>query len=261
MAMEQIAAALISGGLVGLLLGVFGGGGSVIAAPLLLYVVGINDPHVALGTASAAVAANAAVNLIGHWRAGRVKWPCAIVFACAGLAGAWAGSSLAKTIDGSKLLIGFAVAMAAIALSMLRRAKAAGNPDVRLRLPDMARLAPMGVATGFASGLFGIGGGFLIVPGLMAAMGMTMANATASSLVSVTAFGLATATNYALSQQVNWPVAGLLLAGGTVGGVIGLWVSKQLAGRVDLARRLFAGLILLVAFYVAYRGVLALTGG
>ena len=78
---ETIILTLACGALVGLLLGTFGGGGSVLAAPLLLYVVGVSDPHVAIGTSAAAVAATALFNLFGHWRGGRVKWPCAIVFA------------------------------------------------------------------------------------------------------------------------------------------------------------------------------------
>ena len=92
--------AVLSGAVVGLLLAVFGGGGSVLATPALLYVVGLGDTHLAIGTSAAAVAVNAAINLAGHARGGRVKWPCASVFAAAGLAGALAGSSLAKQVDG-----------------------------------------------------------------------------------------------------------------------------------------------------------------
>jgi uncharacterized membrane protein YfcA len=187
-----IVATILSGALVGLLLAVFGGGGSVLAAPLLLYAVGVRDPHIAIGTSSAAVAANAAFNLMGHWRGGRVKWPCAATFAAAGLAGSFAGSTLAKAMSGAHLLLAFAIAMAAIALSMLSRPKSEGDPDVHVTAKLMLRLAPLGLLTGFAAGFFGIGGGFLIVPGLMLATGMTMANATASSLVSVTIFGAAT---------------------------------------------------------------------
>ena len=71
----MILSALASGAVVGALLGLFGGGGSVLATPLLLYMVGIDDPHVAIGTSAAAVAFSAAVNLFGHGRSGRVKWP------------------------------------------------------------------------------------------------------------------------------------------------------------------------------------------
>lgn len=251
----MIITAVLSGVLVGALLGLFGGGGSVLATPLLLYVVGIDDPHVAIGTSAAAVAVNALINLVGHGRSGRVKWPCATVFAIAGLAGSFLGSSLAKQVDGQKLLLFFAVAMAAIALSMLRRPKAEGDPQVHITWRLTLKLAPLGLLTGAAAGFFGIGGGFLIVPGLMAATGMTLANAAASSLLSVALFGAATSANYALSGLVNWPVAGLFILGGVAGGWVGLRGASLLADRATLARRLFAGLVLVVAAYVAWRAL------
>ncbi len=253
MSVFMIVSALISGAVVGALLGLFGGGGSVLATPLLLYVVGIRDPHVAIGTSAAAVAVNAAINLLGHGRGGRVKWPCATVFAGAGLLGSFLGSSLAKAVDGQRLLLFFAAAMAAIALSMLRRPKSAGDPDVHITIPLIMKLAPLGVLTGLAAGFFGIGGGFLIVPGMMAATGMTLANATASSLLSVSVFGAATSLNYAVSGQVNWPIALLFILGGLGGGALGVRGAGLLAGHVVLARRLFAGLVLIVAAYVAWR--------
>ena len=255
MSLFMIVSALMSGAVVGALLGLFGGGGSVLATPLLLYVVGIRDPHVAIGTSAAAVAVNAAINLLGHGRGGRVKWPCATVFAGAGLLGSFLGSSLAKAVDGQRLLLFFAAAMAAIALSMFRRPKSEGNPDVHITLPLMLKLAPLGVLTGLAAGFFGIGGGFLIVPGLMAATGMTLANAAASSLLSVSVFGAATSLNYALSGQVDWPIAALFILGGLGGGALGVRGTGLLAGRVVLARRLFAVLVLLVAAYVAWRAL------
>ncbi len=260
LAAPQIVAALASGALVGLLLAAFGGGGSVLAAPLLLYAVGVPDPHVAIGTSAAAVAANAAFNLAGHARGGRVKWPCAIAFAGAGLAGSLIGSSIAKAIDGRWLLLAFAFAMAAIALSMMRRPRSAGDPGVHITPRLVLKIAPLGLLVGFAAGFFGIGGGFLIVPGLMLATGMTMAHATASSLVSVALFGTATAGNFALGGFVDLRLVLLLLAGGALGGLAGLRLAKALAPRALLARRLFAGLVLLVAGYVAWNAASALTG-
>ena len=250
-----IVSALVSGALVGALLGLFGGGGSVLATPLLLYVVGIRDPHVAIGTSAAAVAVNAAINLLAHGRGGRVKWPCATVFAGAGLLGSFLGSTLAKAIDGQRLLLFFAAAMATIALSMLRRPKAVGDPNIHITPALMMKLAPLGMLTGLAAGFFGIGGGFLIVPGLMAATGMTLANAAASSLLSVSVFGAATSLNYAASGQVNWPIALLFILGGVGGGALGVRGAGLLAGHVVLARRLFAGLVLLVAAFVAWRAL------
>jgi len=92
--------AVLSGGAVGFSLGLIGGGGSILAVPLLLYVVGIGDAHVAIGTSALAVSANAFANLVGHWRAGNVRWSCAATFAIAGIAGAAIGSSLGKLVDG-----------------------------------------------------------------------------------------------------------------------------------------------------------------
>lgn len=250
-------AAALSGAVVGLFLAVFGGGGSVLAAPLLLYFVGIGDPHVAIGTSAAGVALNAMTGLTGHARAGRVKWPCATLFAGAGVLGALAGSTLAKQVDGRHLLLFFALAMVLIALSMLRKPRNEGDAAVRLDRRLTLRLAPIGLGAGFAAGFFGIGGGFLIVPGLMAATGMGLAAGQATSLLSVAAFGGATALNYAASGLIDWAVVGAMAVGGMAGTLIGLPVARRLGDNAVLGRRLFAGLILIVAVYVAVRAISA----
>lgn len=255
--MISLAAAALSGTVVALLLTVFGGGGSVLATPLLIFFVGMRDPHLAIGTSAAAVAVNAAMGLATQARAGRVKWPCALVFSAAGLAGSLIGAALAKKMDGAQLLSWFAAAMAMIGLSMLRAARSEGDPDVHLGSALVLRLAPAGLITGFAAGFFGIGGGFLIVPGLMAASGMTLAHAAATSLVSVTLFAAATSGSYAASHLVDWPVFAAMVAGGSLGVVIGVPVACRLAQHAATARRVFAMMILATSAYVAYR---ALTG-
>jgi len=251
-------AAGLSGALVGLLLTVFGGGGSVLATPLLIYAVGVRDAHVAIGTSAAAVAVNAVVGLATQTRAGRVKWPCAVVYGGAGLAGSLFGAHLAKQINGHVLLLWFAAAMVLVGLSMLRPAQSDGDVGVRLDPTLAARLIPVGGVTGLAAGFFGIGGGFLIVPGLMGTTGMTLTHAAASSLVSVALFGAATSASYAVSGLVNWSVFTALVAGGAIGAGAGLRVAAVLAARGQLARRLFAILIVSTAAYVACR---ALQGG
>jgi hypothetical protein len=256
---QVIALTVLSGAIIGVFLGTFGGGGSVLAAPLLLYVVGVRDPHIAIGTSAAAVAAIALFSLIGHWRGGRVKWPCAIVFAGSGLIGSIGGSSLAKMTQGDALLLGFSAAMAMIALSMFRKPQTTGDPEVTLTPDRVLKLAPVGLVVGLAAGFFGIGGGFLIVPGLMLAVGMTMTNATASSLVSVTIFGAATSANYAASGLVDARLIVLLLGGGAIGGAAGIMLSKWLAGRLTTARIAFAMMILAVAGFVAYQAARSLS--
>ena len=251
-----MALAALSGGVVALFLTVFGGGGSVLAVPLLLYVVGVRDPHVAIGVSAAGVSLNALTALTGQARAGRVRWPCALTFALFGASGAWFGSSIAKANDGERLLLFFAVAMAAVGLAMLRPARSEGSALVRLSPRLAPRVALSGAGVGAAAGFFGIGGGFLIVPGLMGATGMTLALAQASSLVSVAAFGATTAVNYSLSGLVSWPLVAAMTAGGVAGTLTGLPVAKRLGANAALGRRLFAGLIILVAAYVAAKAVL-----
>jgi uncharacterized membrane protein YfcA len=249
------AAAALGGALIGLLLAVFGGGGSVLATPLLIYVVGVRDAHVAIGTSAAAVAVNAVVGLAGQARAGRVKWPCASVFGLAGLAGSLVGAHLAKATDGHRLLVWFAAAMALVGVSMLPPKKGEGDPGVRLTPGLTRRLAPVGLLTGLAAGYFGIGGGFLIVPGLMAATGMTLAHAAASSLVSVALFGAATSASYAVSGLIDWPIFLALVAGGGLGALAGGPLAGRLAGRAELARRIFALMVIAAAAYVAWRAI------
>lgn len=258
MELTQLLLAGMSGGVVALLLTVFGGGGSVLAVPLLLYVVGVRDPHMAIGASAAGVSLNALTALAGQAKAGRVRWPCAALFAVIGAAAAWAGSSVAKIIDGHHLLLAFAVAMAAVGLAMLLPKKGDGDPGVRLHRGMAPRVAVSGVGVGAAAGFFGIGGGFLIVPGLMWATGMTLAAAQATSLLSVAAFGASTAANYSLSGLVDWSVVGAMTIGGAAGTLAGLPLSKRLGDNAKLGRQLFAALILVVAVYVAVKAV---TGG
>lgn len=248
-------AALIGGALIAFLLTVFGGGGSVLATPLLLYAVGVRDPHVAIGTSAAAVAVNALGGLLAQAKAGRVKWPCALTFGGAGLSGALVGAHLAKQMDGARLLLWFALAMAVVAISMLLPKRSEGDPAVHLTPAMTLKLAPVGLGTGLAAGFFGIGGGFLIAPGLMAATGMTLANAAASSLVSVALFGAATSASYAFSGLIDWTVFVALVAGGAFGTLAGIPASKMLASRASVARRLFAAMVLATAAYVAWRSL------
>lgn len=251
--MESALIIAAGGLLVGFLLALFGGGGSVLATPWLIYVAQLPNPHVAIGSSAAAVAVNALFGLFAQARAGRVKWPCATVFALAGLGGALAGAHLAKSIDGARLLGWFALAMAAIAISMLLPRGSEGNPGVRLTPGLVLRLAPVGAGAGLLAGFFGIGGGFLIAPGLMAATGMTLTNAAASSLVSVALFGAATSASYAASGLIDWGVFAALVAGGALGTLAGAVVARRLEGRARLGRRLFALLVLAVAAYVWMR--------
>ncbi len=254
-ALSQSALGLASGVLVGFSLGLVGGGGSILAVPLLVYVVGVGNPHVAIGTSAVAVAANAAINLLSHHRLGNVIWRCALVFAAAGVTGAWFGSTLGKMVDGQKLLAAFSILMMVVAGLMLRPRSSAPGKTIDCTRETVLWLAGLGLAAGALSGFFGIGGGFLIVPGLILATGMPIINAIGSSLVAVTAFGMTTAANYAVSGTVDWTIAAMLLVGGVFGGIAGSRAAHAMAGRRQVLNNVFAGLIFAVAIYMLVRSV------
>ena len=256
----QMILGALSGVLVGFTLGLVGGGGSILAVPLMVYLVGVPQPHIAIGTAALAVAANAAAGLANHARAGNVRWPCGLTFAAAGIVGAFAGSTLGKGFDGDKLLFLFALLMLVIAVVMLRRRGQPGDPSVRINRENAPRLLGYGLGSGAFSGFFGIGGGFLIVPGIIAATGMPMVNAVGTSLVAVTAFGLTTAANYAWSGLVDWQLAGLFIAGGALGSWLGLQVAQQLSATKGWLDTIFALLVLGVAVFMLYRSARAMLG-
>ena len=246
---------LASGALVGFSLGLVGGGGSILAVPLMVYVVGVPEPHVAIGTSAIAVAANAALNLSNHARGGTVVWSCALTFAAAGIVGAFGGSILGKMMDGQKLLALFALLMLVIAVLMLKTRARIGMPDVQISMANIPAILGLGLATGTLSGFFGIGGGFLIVPALMLATGMPIMNAVSSSLVAVTAFGLTTAASYAWSGLIAWGLAGLFVAGGLGGGLLGTRSARLLSERRGALNIVFAAVIIAVALYMLARNL------
>ena len=251
--------AILSGSIVGLILGIVGGGGSIIAVPLLLYIVGIPSAHAAIGTSAVAVAVSAFANLLTKLRQDLVKWPCVLVFSAAGLVGNFAGSSLALKIDGQDLLVAFGILMVVVGMVMLLRRDSEGDPDVKLTFKTASHMLPwllsVGLAVGALSGFFGIGGGFLIVPGLMLATGMPITNAIATSLVAITIFGAATSANYAWSGLVEWNIATNFISGGIVGGIVGTLLQSHLVGKKGLLNSIFACFVIAIGCFVIFKGV------
>ncbi|MEZ5959253.1 MAG: sulfite exporter TauE/SafE family protein [Hyphomonadaceae bacterium] len=249
--------AVLSGSAVGLILALIGGGGSILATPALLYVVGVANPHVAIGTSALAVSVNAFANLINHARRGNVKWRCAMVFAAAGVVGAAIGAAIGKMTDAQILLPLFAVLMIVVGIAMLRQRKGDGDGEVVLNAQNAPKLIAFGLGAGGLSGFFGIGGGFLIVPGLIGATGMTMIQAVGSSLFSVGTFGATTAASYAFDNLIDWRIALLFIGGGLIGGMIGASFATHLAKQRGALQRVFAGVVFAVAAYMLYRTLIA----
>ena len=246
----------LSGVGVGFTLGLVGGGGSILAVPLMVYLVGVRNPHVAIGTSALAVAVNALTGLIGHARAHCVRWRCGAVYAGAGIAGALVGSTLGKRLDGHKLLLLFAFVMLVVGAMMLRRRRDAGIAGAQCTRENVPKVLGYGLVTGLFSGFFGIGGGFLIVPGLIGSTSMPVINAVGTSLIAVAAFGATTAVNYAVSGLIDWGLASVFVGGGILGGLIGAVMARRLARGSGLTS-VFAALIFVVAGTMIWKAIAA----
>lgn len=252
----QIALAAASGLSIGFALGLVGGGAGMLSVPLLLYVVKVGDPHVAIGTTAAAIAVTASINLISYARAGLVRWRTSVVFAAAGVGGAFAGSRWSLHVEGGVVMWVLAAIVAVVGTLMLMKTQtshmAAGAQEEAGR--GLAT-AGAGVAVGGVAGFFGISGGFLSVPALHFIARVPMLEAVASSLVSVVVFGATTAANYGMAGKVDVRLAFALVAGGVLGGHAGMRAAKAIAVKGAALRRVFALLLLVLAAYIAYRSV------
>src|ERR1700730_6052791 len=156
-------------------------------------------------------------------------------------------------LDGQRLLALFALVMLVIAVLMLKTRSRAGLPDVQMSWSNVPAIVGLGLATGSLSGFFGIGGGFLIVPALMLATGMSIMTAVSSSLVAATAVGLTPALRYAWSGVVSWGLAALFVAGGVAGGLAGTRSARHLSERRGALNIVFAAVIIAVAIYMLAR--------
>jgi uncharacterized protein len=254
MSFVQQVASVGSGVLVGFSLGLIGGGGSILATPLMVYLIGVANPHVAIGTSAAVVAANAAIGLTAHARSRSVNWRFGLSFAAAGVVGALTGSTLGKFVNGERLLILFAALMIVVGLFMLEQRKAPTQPMAVMDLPTASKLGGVGLGTGLLAGFFGIGGGFLVVPALIGVTRMNILTAIGTSLIPVLAISLTTALNYGASGLINWPLALLFVTGGFVGSLLGAQVAKKLAQSRQRLTEIFIVLVFIIAAYMMIRG-------
>ena len=239
---------------IGLAVGMLGGGGSVLALPILVYVLGQDVPE-ATTSSLVVVTAGALGGGLGHARAKRVCWRHAGSFTAAAVPGVVAGTVAGGAVSGTALLAAFAVIMLVAAVATWQRATDTDTDDgpweqgaacPPLRLP---RDLVAGVLIGFVTGFFGVGGGFLIVPTLAVALAFTMRTAVGTSLAIITATSLVgLVAHLAVGRGLDAGVT----AGMTAGCVVGALAGVALAGKVrqEVLGRAFAGLVTVVAVYL-----------
>ncbi|MEG3627884.1 sulfite exporter TauE/SafE family protein [Streptomyces poriticola] len=238
--MTALVLALVAGGAVGLALGALGGGGSVLAVPALIYLLGFTP--VAATTASLViVAATSATALYAHSRDGNVAWGTGALFAAAGIVPAFLAGAAAGHLPAALLTAAFALVAALAALRMLRPAGA--EPAERAKPVEAAGA---GAGLGAVTGFLGVGGGFLAVPALVNVLGLRMRRAVGTSLLVITVNSLAAlAARTGTGGDLHWA----LVAPFTGAAVLGAWDGRRLAARISGAalQRLFAGVLLVVA--------------
>ena len=252
----QLILSFFSGILVGFSLGLIGGGGSILAIPLLIYFVGYDHPHIAIGTTALAVGINAFLNLIPHTRAGHVNYRIGAMFSLTGIAGVIIGAELGLLTPGGKLLFIFAAMMLFISAIMFRRSlnikseQASKNKERKTTSRSTVKIMLSGLGVGFMSGYFGIGGGFLIVPALMLSSGLEIINAIGTSLISVGTFGIVTTLTYAVRGKIDLLISAFFILGGIGGGWLGARKASSLPTKT--LTQLFSIIIAIVAFYMLY---------
>lgn len=252
----MLALAIALGVAIGLTLGALGAGGSILAVPVLVQVVGL-PVSAATATSLVAVGSAAAAGAVGH--RSRVQWPIAAAFIATGAVGALGGAAVGRRLDEDVMLLGFSALMLVAAWRMLtacpsctrvgeERARAEAGPDTHPRFGArrVATAAAAGAGVGFLTGLFGVGGGFIIVPALTLALGLAMPAAIATSLVVVSGNAVV-ALAIRGPSSVDWPVAVAFTIPMLVGSIAG----SRIAHRLDPQKSLNAFAVVLVVVSVA----------
>ena len=260
---------VLFGAFVGFALGLTGGGGSLLAVPLLVYGLAI-APREAFGVSLAAVGATALVGVIPRIRSGQVELGTGVLFAVAGMLGAPLGTWIAGMIPETVLLGLFSVLMLVVAWRMWNKSQTKNEESLRaacdketrgptchrtedgkLRLTSRCAmlLGVVGLTTGFLSGMFGVGGGFVIVPALVLFSGMSIHRAVATSLLVIMLVSISgVASHFAAGRGISLEVTGLFVVGGVIGMSFGGLVSKRLP--TPALQKVFATGIVAVAIFI-----------
>jgi uncharacterized membrane protein YfcA len=256
--------------LIGVSLGALGGGGSILAVPALVYAAGQTPKH-ATTTSLVLVAITALIGIIPHWRAHRVRFGAGTVFGLVGVAGSLLGSRWNQAADPDLLLLAFAGLMVVAAAAMWRRTGRPASPARSLgaaaapvpialarpfELATLLKVAAAGTVVGLLTGFFGVGGGFVIVPALVLALGFTMPEAVGTSLLVITINSVVALSTRFHSGAIEW---GTVIPF-TLASLLGVVIGTRLASTKDSTslQRWFVVLLVAVATYTAVHSALAL---
>jgi uncharacterized protein len=259
----MITAAIAIGLGVGLVVGELGGGGSLLTVPALVFLLGM-PPHSAATASLVIVGTSSVIGLLARVRTGQIRWASGFGIGAIGALTAVGGTVLSRRLNPHVLLLTFAALILLAAFFMLRRTPApatapAGTELAHFRLVRVARPATIAVAgavAGLATGLFGVGGGFLVVPALVVALGCPMPVAIGTSLLVIVINSAVSLSTRITTNPFDWRVIIPVTLAAVIGTLVGKTVADRLSGR-SLSRA-FAALLVAVAAYTATRSVIAL---
>lgn len=264
MTIEQAGLAVLSGGMIGLALGATGGGGSLLAIPLLVYLLGMKvQPATVMSLM--VVAASALIGVYQRRASGEVRVKPGLIFSVTGAVGAWVGAFGHRFVRGEAVLLLFSVVMIVAAWRMWR---SSGQIDSQFTGESCAERFPrscwvkvslIGMVVGLLTGFFGVGGGFVIVPALTLVLGFPMRMAVSTSLLIIALVAVGGLAGHLQTGQVDWPLAGFLLLGSAIGMTGGSWGAQQVS-QTTLVKS-FAAIAVGVAIVMIIHNGMKLFGG
>ena len=241
---------LLAAAAIGLVLGVLGGGGSILTVPVFVYLLDF-DPKPAIAMSLAVVGATSLFGALGHWRTGNVNLRVAAIFGVVAMVGTYLGARLAVLFSGAAQLALFGAVMLLAAYFMFRGRRpteAAGRAKERMPL---APIAVVGIGVGVLTGLVGVGGGFLIVPALVLLAGVPMKEAVGTSLLVIALKSAAGFVGYLGQVEVDWAFMGLFTAIAVSGILAGTWLVRFVPQAA--LQRAFAVFLVVMGSFILYQ--------
>lgn len=243
---------------IGILLGSVGGGGSLVAVPALVY-IGDQSVRSAQAGSLVVVIVAAAIGVVSYLRRGEVRWRASFAFGAAAAVSSLAGSLLSHQLDPDVLLLAFAPVMVAGAVAMVveRDAESTFRPwRLGVSSRQATKVALLGLGTGWLTGLFGVGGGFVIVPVLVLGLGFGVTEAVGTSLLVIIIGSLVALADRLHGGAIEWDVIAPFAAAAAVGVLIGSALGERASSRT--LTRWFAVLVIATALYTAVDALIAL---
>lgn len=214
---------------IGLSLGLLGGGGTILAVPLLTYVAGMS-PQEAIASSMFIIGVTSLISVRAHARRSNVRWRTGLIFGGASMVGAFGGGLLGSQLPGVVLMVAFSAMMLATALAMVLGRRTPGPTHTPPQLP-ITKIAVEGLVVGVVTGMVGAGGGFLVVPALVLLGGLSMPAAVGTSLLIIALKSFTGMAGYLTSVSIDWipvlMITGVTVIGAVVGSVLSRYVPDK----------------------------------